>query len=74
MNIKWYGHSCFLLTSEDGTSILTDPPAPETGYRVGHIHCDAELDFTFSTKLHGPPPKEPAVKPARRAKRTSPRT
>ena len=41
MNIKWYGHSCFLLTSEDGTSILTDPPAPETGYRVGHIHCDA---------------------------------
>ena len=42
--------------------------------RKGQIHCDAELDFTFSTKLHGPPPSEPAVKPARRAKITRPRT
>ncbi|MCR5610312.1 MAG: MBL fold metallo-hydrolase [Clostridiales bacterium] len=41
MNIKWYGHSCFLLTSEDGTRILTDPPAPDTGYVVTGVECDA---------------------------------
>ena len=41
MNIKWYGHSCFLLTSEDGVSILADPPAPETGYAVHDVECDA---------------------------------
>lgn len=41
MNIKWYGHSCFLLTSESGVSILTDPPAPETGYNVKGVKCDA---------------------------------
>lgn len=41
MNIKWYGHSCFLLTSESGVSILTDPPAPDTGYDVHDVECDA---------------------------------
>ena len=41
MNIKWYGHSCFLLTSETGVSILTDPPAPSTGYNVHDVECDA---------------------------------
>lgn len=41
MNIKWYGHSCFLLTSESGVSILTDPPAPEVGYNVRGVECDA---------------------------------
>jgi len=25
MKIQWLGHSCFLLTAEDGTRILTDP-------------------------------------------------
>ena len=25
MKIKWLGHSCFLLISEDGTKIITDP-------------------------------------------------
>lgn len=41
MNIKWYGHSCFLLTSETGVSILTDPPSPDTGYSVHDVECDA---------------------------------
>ncbi len=41
MNIKWYGHSCFLLTSETGVSILTDPPAHDTGYIVHDVECDA---------------------------------
>lgn len=41
MNIKWYGHSCFLLTNESGVRVLTDPPAPETGYIVHDVECDA---------------------------------
>lgn len=41
MNIKWFGHSCFLLTDEDGTSVLTDPCPPEVGYKLHDIACDA---------------------------------
>ena len=41
MNIKWYGHSCFLLTDSEGTSILTDPCPPEVGYELKNIECDA---------------------------------
>ena len=41
MNIKWFGQSCFLLTSEEGVSVLTDPCAPSTGYDVKNVYCDA---------------------------------
>lgn len=41
MQITWYGHSCFLLTAESGTSILTDPCDRETGYDLHDIACDA---------------------------------
>ncbi|MEN6636160.1 MAG: MBL fold metallo-hydrolase [Clostridiaceae bacterium] len=41
MQITWYGHSCFLLTSESGYSILTDPCDPETGYELHDLVCDA---------------------------------
>lgn len=41
MQITWYGHSCFLLTSESGYSILTDPCDPETGYELDNLVCDA---------------------------------
>ncbi|MCE5190039.1 MAG: MBL fold metallo-hydrolase [Eubacteriales bacterium] len=41
MKITWYGHSCFLLTSETGYSILTDPCDRETGYILHDIACDA---------------------------------
>ena len=40
MEITYYCHSSFLLTSEDGTRILTDPCAPTTGYRMSGIECD----------------------------------
>lgn len=37
MKLKWYGHACFLITSESdaqGLQIVTDPYTPETsGYR-----------------------------------------
>ncbi len=33
MKIKWYGHASFLVTSDNGTRIITDPYTPETsGY------------------------------------------
>lgn len=33
MKLKWYGHASFLITAEDGTTVITDPYTPETsGY------------------------------------------
>ena len=40
MQITWYGHSCFLLTAENGYRILTDPCDQETGYTLHDIVCD----------------------------------
>lgn len=34
MKLKWYGHASFLVTADDGTTIITDPYTPETsGYK-----------------------------------------
>lgn len=34
MKLKWYGHASFLITANNGTTIITDPYTPETaGYR-----------------------------------------
>ena len=41
MNIKWLGHSCFLLTSEAGTRILMDPCDPSVGYCIKPMEVDA---------------------------------
>lgn len=41
MDIKWYGHSCFLITAESGLRILTDPYDPRVGYPMHSIACDA---------------------------------
>ena len=49
MQLTWYGHSCFLLTSESGYSILTDPCDQETGYELHDIACDA---VTISHEHH----------------------
>jgi len=40
MNIKWYGHSTFLFTAENGLKILTDPCGPGYGYTLGGIGAD----------------------------------
>jgi L-ascorbate metabolism protein UlaG (beta-lactamase superfamily) len=33
MKLKWYGHASFLVTADDGATIITDPFTPETsGY------------------------------------------
>src|SRR5258708_1388618 len=34
MKLKWYGHASFLITPDDGPTIVTDPYTPETsGYK-----------------------------------------
>ena len=41
MKIKWYGHSCFLLTADNGARFLTDPCDPSVGYTLKNIETDA---------------------------------
>ncbi|NLP13497.1 MAG: MBL fold metallo-hydrolase [Clostridium sp.] len=40
MRIKWLGHACFLLTSEKGIRIVTDPFDETVGYRVEKTEAD----------------------------------
>jgi len=40
MKIKWLGHACFLLTSEDGVKVLTDPFDESVGYRIPAVEAD----------------------------------
>lgn len=41
MLLTWLGHSCFLLESEAGTRIMTDPPNADTGYNIEARKVDA---------------------------------
>ena len=43
MKIKWLGHSCFLITSDSGTRIVTDPYAPGRGLSYGDIKEEADV-------------------------------
>ena len=40
MQIKYYGHSCFLITADNGVRILTDPCDATTGYDLADIETD----------------------------------
>lgn len=40
MKIKWLGHSCFLITSQAGTKILTDPFDSKVGYAPPVVEAD----------------------------------
>lgn len=40
MNIKWLGHACFLLTSEAGEKVITDPYDTSVGYRMPPVAAD----------------------------------
>ncbi|REE78696.1 L-ascorbate metabolism protein UlaG (beta-lactamase superfamily) [Paenibacillus taihuensis] len=50
MQIKWYGHSSFLLTSDAGTRILIDPYYKFLGYRMP---VPIESDIVVVTHNHG---------------------
>ncbi len=61
MVIKWFGHSCFLLTNSEGVSILTDPCAPAVGFDLHDIPCDAvavshdHFDHNYIAAVSGEP-------------------
>ncbi|MGE5593600.1 MAG: MBL fold metallo-hydrolase [Betaproteobacteria bacterium] len=40
MTVRWYGHSCFLITSSTGVRILTDPFDATVGYPVPQVEAD----------------------------------
>lgn len=40
MDIRYYGHSCFLLTTKEGIRVLIDPCSPKTGYALKDIEAD----------------------------------
>jgi L-ascorbate metabolism protein UlaG (beta-lactamase superfamily) len=44
MEIKWFGHSCFRLTAENGTKIVIDPYHNMLGYKLPEI--DAHIVTT----------------------------
>ena len=43
MKLKWFGHSCFSLTLNDGTVLVTDPFDDTVGYPLCTIRADAAL-------------------------------
>jgi L-ascorbate metabolism protein UlaG (beta-lactamase superfamily) len=43
MRIKWLGHSSFLITSDTGTRIVTDPYTPGRNYSYGEITEVADI-------------------------------
>lgn len=40
MKIRWLGHACFLLESQDGTKIVTDPFDGSVGYKMPMLEAD----------------------------------
>jgi L-ascorbate metabolism protein UlaG (beta-lactamase superfamily) len=40
MELSWLGHSCFRLRGKEAT-LITDPPAPATGYSLARLTADA---------------------------------
>lgn len=40
MKIKWLGHACFLITSDSGVRILTDPFDETVGYELPNVEAD----------------------------------
>lgn len=61
MKIKWYGHSCFMLTNDSGVRVLTDPCDPTTGYTLSGIEADAVTvshghhDHNYMDAVNGSP-------------------
>jgi L-ascorbate metabolism protein UlaG (beta-lactamase superfamily) len=43
MKIKWLGHSCFLITSEKGTKLITDPYTVGVGINYAPIKESADI-------------------------------
>ncbi|MGZ6235966.1 MAG: MBL fold metallo-hydrolase [Syntrophales bacterium] len=54
MNIEWYGHAAFKITTEKGTRIIIDPY--ESGFSNGALsyrNIDDEADIVITSHNHG---------------------
>ncbi|SMC25982.1 L-ascorbate metabolism protein UlaG, beta-lactamase superfamily [Clostridium acidisoli DSM 12555] len=49
MKIKWFGQSCFMITSKDGTKVLTDPFHNMLGYKLPEV----EANIVSTSHNHG---------------------
>lgn len=52
MRIKWLGHAAFLITSEKGLRIITDPYSPAFG-GIRYKRIDEEADIVLVSHDHG---------------------
>ncbi|MFC1901691.1 MBL fold metallo-hydrolase [Chloroflexota bacterium] len=52
MKINWLGHAAFLITSDSGTRIITDPYKPGAELTYGDIDAAADI-VTISHDQHG---------------------
>jgi L-ascorbate metabolism protein UlaG (beta-lactamase superfamily) len=43
MKVKWLGHACFLITSDAGIKIITDPYEVFEGFKYGEIKESADI-------------------------------
>jgi len=43
MKIKWLGHACFMITSDAGTKLITDPYQPDEALTYGEINESADI-------------------------------
>ena len=61
MKIQWYGHSCFIIETDNGTRLLTDPYGESVGYPRHELDVDAATishghhDHNDDTMLMGTP-------------------
>ena len=59
MKLQYYGHSCFTLSLENGTTLVFDPFDPTIPYPVCTVKCDAALvshghfDHNYTESLTG---------------------
>lgn len=59
MKMKWLGHSCFLLTADNGVKVLTDPFDSSVGYDVPRVAADIvstsheHMDHSYTEAVQG---------------------
>ncbi|WP_432718721.1 MBL fold metallo-hydrolase [Pectinatus frisingensis] len=59
MKIKWFGHSCFLITAGNGVRVLTDPFDETVGYKVPKVAADIvstsheHFDHSYTQAVQG---------------------
>lgn len=61
MKVKWLGHASFLITSDSGIKIITDPYAPTPG-RLNYGEINESADIVVYSHEHGDHNNVAAVK------------